>query len=101
MLLLLLLLSPGGCCCRFVWLGESAVASWGKTDGVDATAGTQPFGTSVTRNLCHEIGHYEKQTSCYFQAASGNATLSHNIYFNSEGWGGRGGDALAQHLLQQ
>ncbi len=67
---------------RFVWLGESAVASWGKTDGVDATAGTQPFGSVISRNLCHEIGHYEKQVSCYFQAASGNATLTHNIYFN-------------------
>lgn len=53
--------------CRFVWLGESAIASWGKTDGVDATAGSQPFGTRVLRNLCHEIGLYEKQTSCYFQ----------------------------------
>jgi len=67
---------------EFVWLGESAVASWGRTDGVDATAGTQPYGTVMTSNLCHEIGHYEKQVSCYFAAASGEATLEANIFYN-------------------
>ena len=66
----------------FVWLGESAVASWGKTDGVDARAGTQPWFTSVTRNLCHEIGMYEKQVSCYFGATSASATIAENIFFN-------------------
>jgi hypothetical protein len=67
---------------EFVWIGESGVASWGKTNGVDATAETQPFGTIMSRNLCHEISLYEKQTSCYFQAASGNSTVSYNIFYN-------------------
>jgi hypothetical protein len=65
-----------------VWLGEGCVASWGRTDGVDATAGTQPFGTVVSNNLCHEIGHYEKQVSCYFAATSGQATIANNIFYN-------------------
>jgi hypothetical protein len=53
---------------EFVWLGESAVASWGFTDGVDGTAGQQPWGTVFSRNLCHEIGVYEKQV----RAGGGN-----------------------------
>jgi hypothetical protein len=67
---------------EFVWLGESAVASWGFTNGVDATAGLQPWFTRVTNNLCHEIGHYEKQVSCYFAATSASAEVSNNIMFN-------------------
>ena len=46
---------------EFVWLGESAVASWGYNNGVDGTLGDQPWYTKVTNNLCHEIGHFEKQ----------------------------------------
>ena len=67
---------------EFVWLGESAVASWGMTAGVDATAGTQPWFTRVTDNICHEIGHTEKQVSCYFAATSHAATVSGNIMYN-------------------
>jgi hypothetical protein len=67
---------------EFVWIGESGVASWGKTNGVDATSETQPFGTVMSHNLCHEISLYEKQTSCYFQAATGNSTVSYNIFYN-------------------
>ena len=67
---------------EFVWLGESAVVSWGKVNGSDARAGSQPWGTRLTRNLCHEIGAYEKQVSCYFAALSGGAVLSENVFFN-------------------
>ena len=41
---------------EFVWLGQNAVAAWGNTTGVDATAGEQPRGTLMEGNLCHEIG---------------------------------------------
>lgn len=67
---------------EFVWMGEGGVASWGKTQGVDATAMQQPLGTRVTGNLCHEIGHYEKQVSCYFEAVSGMAYVAENIMYN-------------------
>jgi len=67
---------------EFVWLGESAVASWGFTAGVDATGGEQPWGTAFTNNHCHEIGHYEKQVSCYFAATSANATITGNVMYN-------------------
>ena len=66
----------------FSWLGESAVASWGMTAGVDATAGTQPWYTRVADNLCHEIGHAEKQVSCYFAATSHAAEITGNIFYN-------------------
>ena len=49
-------------------LGQNAVVLWGRSDGVDATAGDFPRGTNISHNLCHEIGHYEKQSSCVFQA---------------------------------
>jgi hypothetical protein len=67
---------------EFVWLGESAVVSWGRVNGSDATAGEQPWGTAVSGNLCHEIGLYEKQASCYFAALTGGATLDSNVFFN-------------------
>ena len=63
-------------------MGESGVASWGFTAGVDATAGMQPWGTRFVNNLCHEIGHYEKQVSCYFAATTALATISNNIMYN-------------------
>ncbi len=67
---------------EFVWLGESAVVSWGRVNGSDATGGEQPWGTTLQGNLCHEIGLYEKQASCYFAALTGGATLVANVFFN-------------------
>ena len=67
---------------EFVWLGESALASWGYTDGVDATAGTQPWRSRFVGNVVHEIGIYEKQVSGYFAAVSAFATIEANIMFN-------------------
>jgi hypothetical protein len=67
---------------EFYMIGESAVVSWGRVNGADARNGTQPFGTIMTRNLCHEIGIYEKQVSCYFATLTGNATIMDNIFFN-------------------
>lgn len=54
---------------EFVLLGQNAIVLWGRSDGVDATAGDFPRGTNISHNLCHEIGHYEKQSSCVFQVS--------------------------------
>jgi len=68
--------------CEFAWLGESAVASWGRADGADARRGTQPLRTNMSGCVCREIGIIEKQSSCYFGALSGGATIAGNIFFN-------------------
>ena len=68
--------------CEFSWLGESAVASWGRADGADARRETQPLRTNMTGNLCREIGIWEKQSSCYFGALSGSTTIARNVFMN-------------------
>jgi hypothetical protein len=65
---------------EFTLLGESAIVSWGRVDGADARALTQPWGTRVTRNLCSHIGLYEKQASCYFATLTGGAVVEGNIF---------------------
>ena len=67
---------------EFVWLGQSAIASWGRTDEWDGTGGQQPRHTAVTGNVAYEIGIIQKQSSFYFQAASCENTLSGNIVYN-------------------
>lgn len=68
--------------CEFAWLGESAVASWGRADGADARRGTQPLRTNMSGCVCREIGIVQKQSSCYFGALSGAATIEGNLFFN-------------------
>jgi len=90
---------------EFVWLGQNAVAAWGRTDEWDGTGGQQPRHTLLHGNLVHEIGNYQKQSSFYFQAASCENTISNNIVFNipraavnfEDGFGG--GNELVHNLL--
>jgi len=67
---------------EFVFLGQNAVASWGRTHGNDGTHGEYPRFTRISRNYVHEIGHIQKQSSFYFQAITAQATITHNIAFN-------------------
>ena len=46
---------------EFLFIGNNAIASWGFTNFWDGLDPQQPVGTSVLYNLCHEIGHFEKQ----------------------------------------
>ena len=39
-----------------VWNGDSVIAAWGVTDGIDGTSGEQPRDTVVDGMFCHEIG---------------------------------------------
>ena len=90
---------------EFVWLGQSAVTSWGRTEGNDGTSGNQPRYSVITNNFCHEIGHHQKQSSFYFQATTAQANVSNNIVFNipraalnyNDGFGG--GSTVAHNLL--
>jgi len=90
---------------EFVWLGQNAITSWGFTDDTDGTGGEQPRLSQVTSNLCHEIGHKQKQSSFYFQALSAQATIADNIVYNipraalnfNDGFGG--GAEVRHNLL--
>jgi len=56
-------------------------------------------------NLIHELGHYEKQSSGWFQATSAQTTIKNNIIFNgpraginiNDGFGG--GNEITENLL--
>jgi hypothetical protein len=72
------------------WVGGTAFAAWGRTDemsdggvhGFDATAGDFPQRTTVSGNFFAEIGVWEKQASCWFQAKAAQTTLVGNVCFN-------------------
>mmetsp|Transcript_4480 Transcript_4480/g.11420 ORF Transcript_4480/g.11420 Transcript_4480/m.11420 type:complete len:899 (+) Transcript_4480:19-2715(+) len=67
---------------EFTSLGCSAIALWGYEDKGYGTAGNQPRYTAVTENVCHELGIYQKQSSCFFQAVAGASTVTNNIFYN-------------------
>ena len=43
---------------EFAWVGDCAMAAWGRTDDWDATKGDFPRGTLVKNNYAHELGVY-------------------------------------------
>eukprot|EP01065_Artemidia_motanka_P009904 TRINITY_DN1513_c0_g1_i3.p1 TRINITY_DN1513_c0_g1~~TRINITY_DN1513_c0_g1_i3.p1 ORF type:complete len:935 (+),score=335.66 TRINITY_DN1513_c0_g1_i3:85-2889(+) len=90
---------------EFVWLGQNCVASWGRAKDNDGTDGEFPRFNTVTRNLVHEIGHIQKQSSFYFQAETAEAVIEGNLVYNipraginfNDGFGG--GALITQNLL--
>ena len=72
------------------WTGDTAIALWGRTDevtdggrrGFDGSAGDHPLGTVVARNMVHELGAFEKQSSMVFVAKSCATTIEGNVFFN-------------------
>jgi len=90
---------------EFVQLGSTAIAAWGYEHMGDGTGGDQPRDTQVVDNMCHEIGIYQKQSSCYFQAVSAENVIQRNLFFNgpramvnfNDGFGG--GHDLGDNLI--
>ena len=97
---------------EFVWIGDTAIASWGYTKGSkvegmgwDGTDGTQPRFNQILYNFVHELGVFEKQSSFYFQAKSCQNTIKGNIFFNgpraginfNDGFGG--GNNVTENLV--
>lgn len=68
--------------CSFRWMGESGIATWGYTNGADATDLNIPLYTTVTDNLCRDIGITEKQVSCFGQFVSARSIVSGNIFYS-------------------
>jgi hypothetical protein len=52
---------------EFSQLGDSAIVSVGRSEGMDGTKPTYPNRNSIVANHIHDFGLYGKQTSCYFQ----------------------------------
>jgi len=67
---------------EFSWIGDSPMAAWGYTNENDGMDGQQPRETFVLRNYVHEFGHYEKQSSMWFQAKACLTQIEGNIVFN-------------------
>lgn len=66
----------------FEWLGENGIATWGDTDGYDATAGNFPMHTTIQKNVFRELGIYQKQSSAVGQFKAALTTIRDNIMFN-------------------
>jgi hypothetical protein len=66
----------------FVWTGDSAMAAWGYTDEHDGTSGDQPRFTSIVGNRCHELGIFQLQSSCWFQAKTAQTLIKNNLFYN-------------------
>jgi hypothetical protein len=66
----------------FEWLGENAIATWGDTDGYDATGENFPMYTTIRGNMMRELGIFEKQSSAVGQAKAAHTYMLHNIMFN-------------------
>eukprot|EP00051_Salpingoeca_urceolata_P018464 m.259210 g.259210 ORF g.259210 m.259210 type:complete len:190 (-) comp19202_c0_seq9:28-597(-) len=58
------------------------MAGWGYTDEHDGTSGEQPRFTTLVNNVCHEIGAFQLQSSCWFQAKTAQTTVSGNLFYN-------------------
>jgi hypothetical protein len=67
---------------RFRFVGDSAVMSLGKVQGIDGTVREVPWGTVIAGNVMSEIGIYTKQSGAYYHALSGQASVVDNVMFN-------------------
>lgn len=67
---------------HFQWIGESAIALWGDTDGYNATARTFPLNTRIEGNVMSELGIYQKQSSSVFISKAALTTIRNNVMFN-------------------
>ena len=86
---------------EFNFIGDTAIGLWGYTNGFDGRNKEQPRGTKIVGNICHELGSYQLQSACVFQAKSAQTTISKNIFFNGPRSGinfndGFGGDNLVE-----
>lgn len=76
--------------CEFAWIGDTAIASWGITQGLpgmtgvgwDGTDGNHPRYNQILSNIAREFGIWQKQSSFYFQAKSCLNTIRNNVVYN-------------------
>jgi len=100
----------------FAFIGDSAVALWGYTNGeskenlpsgvgIDGTSGEQPRFTSMIGNIVREIGFNERQSSAFAEFKACQSHVEGNLFFNmpraainvNDGFGG--GTKISKNLL--
>ncbi|KAJ1449807.1 hypothetical protein M885DRAFT_572143 [Pelagophyceae sp. CCMP2097] len=64
------------------YIGDNGVGLWGETDEWDGRSGSQPRDTMVDGLVCHDVGLYEKQSSCLFQAKACLTTIKRSLMYN-------------------
>ena len=87
------------------YIGDNAIAGWGRTKHWDGRKGDQPRYTTIKDNYVHELGFFEKQSSFWFQAKTCQTTVENNIVFNipraainfNDGFGGN--NTIKQNLI--
>jgi hypothetical protein len=67
---------------EFAWIGNGAIATWGDTDGYDATRPTQPRLSMIEQNVMANLGLYQKQSSGWGQNKACLNTIRNNVMFN-------------------
>ncbi|CAB9520741.1 expressed unknown protein [Seminavis robusta] len=66
----------------FSWLGEGAMATWGDTNGYDATGGAQTRMSIIEHNVMSNLGLYQKQSSAWGQNKACQNIIRNNVMFN-------------------
>ena len=67
---------------EFARLGDSAIVAYGRSEGIDASAGDYPQDNLVEANHIHDIGLVGKQTAGYFQSIAGHNTIRRNVVYH-------------------
>eukprot|EP00980_Cylindrotheca_fusiformis_P013649 scaffold3513_cov102-Cylindrotheca_fusiformis.AAC.10 len=67
---------------EFEWIGNGAIATWGDTDGYNATSPTQPRFSVIEENVMSNLGLYQKQSSGWGQNKACLNTIRNNVMFN-------------------
>jgi hypothetical protein len=90
---------------EFAWMGETAIATLGQTDGYNATRQQFPLATRIEGNVMRELGIYQKQSSAVGHTLAANSVIQNNIIFNTARAGINfnefmgGGDAVLRNVL--
>ena len=89
---------------EFIYTGDNAIVSIGKSRLIEGTDGNQPRGTQIIGNLMHEIGIFGKQIAGYGQSVTSETQVVGNVMFNGPRAGinfndGFGGGHLVERNL--
>ena len=67
---------------EFAFTGNDGITMIGSTEQIDGTGGDQPRFSTISQNLLHEIGVYQKQATPIWQSLACASNISNNVVFN-------------------